>query len=159
MQEKDSLQEQIVQAKKKAMKLLERQDRTQEQLVKKLKECGYPEEAVTGAVEYVKSFHYLDDRRFAANYIRYRQNEKSRYRLKQELYNKGVEESVIEEALDAEYEAEEKDLIGKLLEKKHYDPDTADQKERNRITGYLMRRGFSLEQIRSGMREYETQKR
>ena len=157
VQEFESHQEMALHAKKKAMSLLERQDRTEEQLTKKLQEYGYSEEAVREAVEYVKSFHYIDDHRFAENYIRYRQNEKSRQRLKMDLYQKGIEESIIQEALDAEYEADEKQMVCKLLEKKKYDPKTADSKEKNRLMGYLMRRGFTLEQIRSGMHEYEAQ--
>ena len=146
-------------AKKKAMNLLERQDRTESQLTKKLQEYGYPDPVVEEAVDYVKSFHYIDDRRFAENYIRYRQNEKSRQRLKMDLYQKGIDETIIDEALETEYEADEKQMICKLLEKKHYDPEKVDTKEKNRMVGYLMRRGFSLEKIRSGMHEYEVQMR
>lgn len=158
MQENGSSHEMIQRAKKKAMNLLERQDRTQEQLTKKLQNCGFSQEAVNEALDYVKSFHYVDDRRFAENYIRYRQNEKSRQRLKMDLLQKGVPETFIEEALEEVYEADEKQMICHLLEKKHYDPAQADLKERNRIMGFLMRRGFSLEKIRTAMREYEVSK-
>ncbi len=39
-------------------------------------------------------------------------------------------------------------MIQALLTKKGYDPDRADQKEKQRIYGFLMRRGFSGEQVR-----------
>ena len=42
----------------------------------------------------------------------------------------------------------EQAMIQALLTKKGYDPDRADQKEKQRIYGFLMRRGFSGEQVR-----------
>ena len=58
-------------AKKRALFLLERMDRTESQLCEKLRQNGYPEECVAAAVEYVKQYHYIDDLRYAKQYIRY----------------------------------------------------------------------------------------
>ncbi len=52
---------------------------------------------------------------------------------------------LIEQALEDEYSGEEEQLIDRLLEKKHYDAETMDQKEKQRIYQYLMRRGFRPE--------------
>ena len=52
-------------AKKRALFLLERMDRTELQLCEKLRQNGYPEECVAAAVEYVKQYHYIDDLRYA----------------------------------------------------------------------------------------------
>ena len=58
---------------------------------------------------------------------------------------------LIEQALEDEYSGEEEQLIDRLLEKKHYDAETMDQKEKQRIYQYLMRRGFRPETIRHRM--------
>lgn len=138
-------------AKRRALYILQRMERTEYQLRQKLQENGYPEEIVQSAIEYVKSFHYVDDYRYACTYIRYHQSEKSRLQLKMKLYERGVASDLIEEALEEEYSGEEEQLIDRLLEKKHYDAETADQKERQKIYQYLMRRGFRPETIRRRM--------
>ena len=52
-------------AKLYAMHLLEDMDRTEYGLREKLRGAMYPEKAADQAVEYVRSFGYLDDSRFA----------------------------------------------------------------------------------------------
>ena len=138
-------------AKRRALYILQRMERTEYQLRKKLQENGYPEEIVQCAIDYVKSFHYVDDYRYACTYIRYHQSDKSRLQLKMKLYERGVASELIEQALEDEYSAAEEQLIDRLLEKKHYDADIMDQKEKQKIYQYLMRRGFRSESIRRRM--------
>ena len=52
-------------AKRRTMHLLEQMDRTEQQLREKLKQGGYPQACIDLALEYVKSFHYVDDYRYA----------------------------------------------------------------------------------------------
>ena len=139
----------IPRAKKRAMHLLEKQDRTRANLAKKLRESGYPSRAVEEAVSYVESYHYIDDARYAENYIRYHQDGKSRRRIFEDLYKKGIAKDVIEKALEEEYSASEEEQILALLEKKHYDAKTADVKEKSKIYRFLMGRGFSYQAIES----------
>ena len=110
-------------AKKRALHLLEQMDRSERKLREKLTQGGYPDCCVDAAIDYVKSFHYLDDYRFASTYVRYHQDSLSRRQLEQ-----------------------------KLMAKKHYDPDNCDEKEFRRIYQFLMRRGFKSSQILSAMR-------
>lgn len=138
-------------AKKRALYLLQKMDRTESQLCRKLKESGYPSESVACALDYVKSFHYIDDERYASAYIRCHQNQKSRMQLKIALQQKGVRADVIERALAESYEGEEETLVYKLLEKKHYDAEEMDRKEKYRIYQYLLRRGFSGSLVRRCM--------
>lgn len=137
----------IPRAKKRAMHLLEKQDRTRKNLSDKLRESGYPMRAVEEAVSYVESYHYIDDDRYARNYIRYHQEGKSRRRIYEDLYKKGIAKEVIEQAIEEEYSASEEDQIIALLEKKHFDISTADMKEKSRIYRFLLGRGFSYQTI------------
>ena len=65
-------------AKLRAMHLLEDMDRTEAGLREKLRQGLYPEDAAEEAVRYVKSFGYLDDTRYAENFVRSRKDSKSR---------------------------------------------------------------------------------
>ena len=72
-------------AKKKALHLLERMDRTEQQLRTKLTEGGYPSEIVEQTLEYVKGFHYIDDVRYARTYMEYRKTGRSLRQMEREL--------------------------------------------------------------------------
>lgn len=136
---------------KRAMYLLQKQDYTEAQLRRKLEASHYPSALVDVALEYVKSFRYIDDFRYAGTYIRYHQSQKSRQQLKTALLSRGISADLIEQALEEEYEGDEDALIRSLLLKKHYDADGMDRKEKYRIYQYLARRGFDSSAIRRNM--------
>jgi regulatory protein len=64
-----------------------------------------------------------------------------------DLLKKGIDKEVIDLALEEEFEQSEEEMILQLLKKKHYDPSTADQKERNKMYRFLMQRGFRSSDI------------
>jgi len=138
-------------ATKRAMHLMERQDRTEANLREKLCENHYPTESIDVAVDYLKRFHYLDDRRFAENYISFHQEKESRRIIRQKLLQKGVPSGIAEEALEEFYEADEEALILELLRKRGYGSD-ADSKEKQKMYAFLMRKGFSASAIAHVMR-------
>ncbi len=142
----------IPRARSRAMHLLEKQDRTRAGLVKKLSEAGYPDQAIEEAISYVESYHYIDDERYAASYVRYHQYGKSRRRIMMDLRGKGVSDDIIKQALEAEFTTSEEDMIRQILAKRHYDPDTRDAAERQKTYRFLLGRGFSYEDINSVMR-------
>lgn len=138
-------------AKLRAMNLLKNRDYTRKQLHDKLKEGGYPEHIIAKALEYVESFHYTDDCRYAVNFIRNHVQDRSRRRIEQDLAGRGIDRDVLERAWD-EWEAEggsqdEQDMIDSLLRKKGFDREAASPKEWRRMYGYLMRKGFQAEQV------------
>ena len=93
------MQDELLEAKKKAMSLLKYMDRTEWQLRDKLAAKGFSEEAVEGAVDYVKSFHYLDDYRYAVHFVELHYEQRSRQRMRQDLYQRHVPEEYIDLAL------------------------------------------------------------
>ena len=135
-------------AKKRAMHLLERMDHTERDLRRKLLDSGYPEDLVDEAVAYVKSYHYVDDARYADCYVRLRGASKSSGKLRMELQQKGIDRELADQVLASyEDERDEAQMIRDLLQKRHYDPKTADQGEQRRMYGYLQRRGFRSSDI------------
>lgn len=135
-------------AKKRAMHLLEKMDRTEQGLRWKLLEGEYPEDLVEEAIAYVKSYRYVDDERYADCYVRLHGGTKSRGRLLMELQQKGIDRELASRVLE-EYDSErdETEMIQKLLQKRHYDPKEASPQEQRRMYGYLVRRGFGSADI------------
>ena len=127
-------------------------DRTEQQLREKLKSSDYPEEVIEEAIEYVKSFHYLDDERYAENFTRYKKENMSRQQIKQKLMLKGVSKDIIQNAIEEEYDVDESIHIRNILEKKHFSYETADEGEFRRVYSYLLRRGFRSNDILKEMK-------
>ncbi|MBR4731949.1 MAG: regulatory protein RecX [Lachnospiraceae bacterium] len=142
-------------AKLRAMNLLLKKDYTTAKLREKLREGGYPEEIVQEALDYVASYHYTDDLRFALDYIQCHQESRSRLRMEQDLRTKGIPEDVVEQAF-AEWEAaggvqDEDQMIRELFRKRGFDPQSATVSEQNREYAFLMRKGFSADCIRKAI--------
>lgn len=141
-------------AKLKALRLLERMDRTEAQLRQKLLDAEFEPEIVEQAMAYVKSFGYLDDERYVRNYIEFRQAQKSRRQLEQELqYRKGVSPELIRKVYEELDPVDEKELIRRQLEKKHYNAREADEKQRQKVMASLVRKGFRMGDILAVLRE------
>lgn len=142
-------------AKLRAMHLLEHMDRTEKQLWDKLRQ-SYPEDIAAEAMEYVKSFGYIDDSRYARNYISSRLHTKSRQVIMQELGQKGVDREKAQDAweeVSETEEADEKEILRKLALKKYAPGSRLDEGEMRRLQGFLGRKGFSWEDIRSVLAE------
>ncbi len=139
-------------AKLRAMNLLKTREYTVRQLHDKLKDGGYPERIIEQALDYVESFHYTDDLRYATGFIRNHEGDRSRRRIEQDLMRRGIDRAVLEQAWAAWEEEggvqEESAMIRALLEKKGFDRETADQRQKQRMYGFLMRKGFQAEQVR-----------
>lgn len=138
-------------AKLRCMNLLMSREYTVQQLKDKLHQGFYPEEIIEEAVEYVASFHYIDDLRYAEDYITAYEDKRSRKRIEQDLLGKGISREILEQAWQQWEEKggkiNEETMIRKLLEKKHFDGETADWKEKQKMYAYLMRKGFSASEI------------
>lgn len=138
-------------AKLRSMNLLKSRAHTEYQIREKLRQGLYPEEAIDEAVEYVKSYHYIDDRRYAKDYIVYYSESRSRGRIERDLFQKGINKELIrtvyEEDLSGENLPDEVPLMEKWLEKKSYDKETADYREKQKMGAFLYRKGFSLDNI------------
>lgn len=138
-------------AKLRCMNLLKSRDYTEYQLSSKLKQGLYPETVIHQALEYVKSYGYVDDLRYAKSYIESAQASKSKKQIENALFCKGISKENIEQAYaecsDEGNTTDEEELIEKLLIKKHYDKQEATYDERMKIIRFLYRKGFSLDNI------------
>lgn len=148
-------------ARMKAMRLLEHMDRTEKGLTDRLRQEGFSSEAVEDAMDYVKSYGYINDARYAQHYISYRLGIKSKQRILQELSQKGIDRETAQRAWEEAAEIEEPDeraLLRKTIEKKYAPGTLLDDREMRRLYGFLARRGFRSEDIFSVLDELRIQK-
>ena len=136
-------------AKLRALHLLNSMGRTEAQLREKLYLDQYPEEIIEETMDYVKSFGYVNDEEYARSFIDSRKDRKSKKEIYMQLCQKGIDKVVLDNVFEEYYDSEDsKDAIRSLLRKKRYDSETASYVETQKIMGFLMRKGFSYDDIR-----------
>ncbi len=134
-------------AKQKGLAILKFMDRTEQELALKLKQADYTDSIISEVIAYIKSYHYIDDERYAVNYIRSRKDSKSKRQIYAELIQKGIEKMYIEQAFCEEYEDEE-EAIRKAIGKKTKDISSMTEEEKMKLTSSLYRKGFPLDLIK-----------
>lgn len=144
----------VKRAKLRAMHLLSRTDYTEAGLRRKLDQGGYTAGAVEEAVAYVKRWHYLDDVRYARNYLEAVRGRESRRKAEAKLMEKGVSRQILKELAEENGQEPETEMILQLLRKKCARPEAADDAEKRRLYGWLARRGFRNEDIFGAFRSY-----
>jgi len=141
-------------ARLRGMNLLQKMDRTEADIRNKLAEGGYPEIVIDDAILYLKSYKYIDDLRYANDYVAFKKEYLSYREIMQKLKEKGVPDNLIEEALSDFDRDNELELLKKLMIKKAPNPDKLEYKERMKLFSYLYRKGFSTESIERVFHEF-----
>ena len=152
--------------KRKALELLQLQDRTTKELHDKLIDAEYTEEQTWEIIAYVASFRYIDERRYAINYFRVHAKTKSYREMQQVLLSRGVEEDTVAAAYEqfvrdsGGTDAEGDDVESpEVLAVRRYVSGRVrgtamTVEQRGKIYSGLMRKGFSYDAIRNVLSEY-----
>lgn len=143
-------------AKKRCLNLLQKKSYTEYKLREKLIEGLYTQDIIDEAIDYVKSFRYVNDYDYACQYIFYHKETESRRKIEEKLILKGIDREILSQAFQDSYEEEEQQEIElqqakKLLEKKNYNAETMDRKEKQKVYAFLARKGISSSIIQKAM--------
>ena len=141
-------------AKSKALHLLEGMARSEANLKQKLKQGYYPDAIIQQAIDYVKSFGYLDDYKFTRDFVESKISQKSRREMYRLLLTKGIERDIVETILD-EYDQEEveDEAIRQIIKRRRVELDTITFQERQKLYRYLSGKGFGYEAISRVLQE------
>ena len=142
--------------KRKAVELLARREYSYVEIERKLCPLTPNEADVYAALDWLLEHGLQSDERFACSYVR--SKALAGYgpiRIKMELNQKGVHEKWIQNGFDeCQKEINWDDQVDQLVEKKARSLDLSEAKEKNKLLGYLQRRGFSLDQIYGGLERF-----
>ena len=142
-------------AKLRAMHLLTDMARTERGLREKLKQGMYPEDLIDAAIDYVKSFGYLDDDCYAEQFVESRKGTKSKKEIRALLLQKGICAEKIDQALEKCWQEEDStEAIRALIRKKRVDLSQASDLEIQRLYGFFGRKGFRFEDVRQVIQNY-----
>ena len=135
-----------------ALRVLTRSDKSQAELRKKLQQFGFSASAIDAAIAECQEYNYLDDQRYALERARtlLRNGRGVGTKISFDLRRKGIDEVTAQQALEVvSNEFCPLDLLRDQLKRRFasFDYANADIRERRRVVSFFQRRGFSLEQI------------
>ena len=135
-----------------ALRYLDFKPRTVREMEDYLDSQQYGEFEVSQVVERLKELGYLDDEKYAAEFVRSRLASKavSRRKLKQQLYAHSLPKEVIEEAVREVPDETEADNAAAVAEKFRRQYEALPQREREeKIAQRLLSRGYDTALIRA----------
>ena len=139
------------------MRSLARRSRSVEETRIRLQEREIDEKTIEALITRLTKLGFLDDGRYAGEYVR----TKFRlgfgpHRIKKELQERGVADTLIDTAMDEELEdLPEQKLLQEVLQKRlRTKGKPANLKALKSLVDFLLRRGFTQELVRSELDEY-----
>lgn len=142
-------------AKERSLYILGLMDKTEYEIRKKLRQNYYSDAIIQKTIEFLKSYNYIDDNRYATQFVKYKESSKSVRQMKEQLATKGIPKNIIQELFN-NYECKELELLDTLILKKLRDRSYTDieDKERQKIFAFLFRKGFRYGDIKQHMQKY-----
>ncbi|KFA99675.1 regulatory protein RecX [Vibrio sp. ER1A] len=135
-----------------AIALLAKRDYSSGELRRRLQCEVTNEESVDLVMERLQSHHYVDDCRLIERELNKQVNKgHGPSRIKQELRQKGLDASLVEQAIE-ELDVDWFELCQKVKEKKFADDVPQDAKEKAKIIRYLQYRGHAMNVIMEALR-------
>ena len=163
--------------KERSLYLLTGAAKTERRLREKLQKSEhYTEEIIERTLSFLKEYDYINDYRYCMQYLEENAHRRSAKDMQSKLYGRGVDGSVIREAMEdfrrkhreegeessfEEQRETDPERIGlkRWLEKKSRNMDLSDWKERQKLTASLLRKGFSYSMIQEDLQQEEQKKR
>ncbi len=135
-----------------ALRLLNRRDYPEKEIREKLiKKFGEEKsEEIEAVITYLKEKRFVDDERYSENYAYFKlKRGYGKRRIEHELKNKGIDEKLIQNAIDGACEQAENVFLKRLkqLEGK--------KRKRAKLYQFMLRRGFESEKIMGLLNKYE----
>lgn len=136
---------------------MSRRARSVAELEGKLAERRFSHEVIRQTVVYLSELGYLDDEAFARSRARYLMESRpmGRKRLAWELTRTGLDKRLVEATVVEAWEGRSERQVALALAKRRMEAYTnlPQLKAKQRLKGYLERRGFELSEIFSVLRE------
>lgn len=138
-------------ARQRALKILERRDVSRKMLLDKLTEKGISESDAAEVADWLCGLGVVNDERFAGLVVRhYAAKGYGERRIREELFRRGIDRELWDAALAELPETD--DTVDRLFAAK-LRGDTSPE-NLQRIQNYLLRRGFSWDEIRAAAERY-----
>ena len=143
----------MISARDYALNIIGFKDRTEKEIREKLTQKGYDENTIEDETEFLKSYGFINDSRYAERFTRDAVNLKKwgKARVKTELLRKGIDREIIGNTIEDIFSELDDDRLLSEMQKRFKSSDFSNIKERTRIFNFYLRRGFSPDEIKGAM--------
>lgn len=131
-----------------AIDYLSRGMRTEGEIKLKLKEKKISYRAIDAIINRLIELDYINDKKYAELYINSYSDSRGKIRLRSELYSKGIDKELINNALD-NLEDEETACIE--VARKYFRGKTLDKKAKESLIRHLLSRGYTYDIVRNAI--------
>ena len=143
--------EMFLKGKNKALNILSKASQSEKKIREKLNE-DFEEDIVDDVIDFLKKYNFINDGELASKIVNtnVNLNKYGKNKIKQNLYNKGIEKSAIDEAIsEIDYNAEFENAL--YLAQKRYDrvKNEDPKKAYAKIANHLAYKGFNYDIIKS----------
>ena len=141
--------EEFSKARNKAFKLLSYRERTIKEIEDRLRKKEFSEAVIKAVVDFLLEKDYLNEERFAEMWIRSRKKHHPRGRklIYKELKNKGVNQRIINNALNHYLSSQEELEMAEYLMDKWLRRRTEEDSSSYKLKNYLANKGFNYDLI------------
>lgn len=145
-------EQKIIEAKNSALNYVSYKPRTMYQIQQKLQKAKYDQEVIDATLKFLEDFGYLDDYKFAKEFVEHsiKTKKSSILKIKNDLVAKGIKREIIDDVL-LELQNSEAEIENALsLAKKRLKIMSQGKKKKNQleyIGQYLFRKGFDWNTI------------
>ena len=141
-------------AKARALRIINARPMSREELRKRLVEKGETPENAEACAEWLCQMGLINDAEYAGSVVRhYAAKGYGASRIKQELRRHGVSRELWDEAMEQMPEQDE--YLARFLRSRLSDP--GDRAQVKKVSDALFRRGYSWDQIKHALNEFDTQ--
>lgn len=141
-------------AKARALRIINARPMSREELRKRLVEKGETPENAEACAEWLCQMGLINDTEYAGSVVRhYAAKGYGASRIKQELRRHGVSRELWDEAMEQMPEQDE--YLARFLRSRLSDP--GDRAQVKKVSDALFRRGYSWDQIKHALNEFDTQ--
>ena len=141
--------EEFSKARNKAFKLLSYRERTIKEIEDRLRKKEFSEAVIKAVVDFLLEKDYLNEERFAEMWIRKKKKHHPRGRklIYKELKNKGVNQRIINNALNQYLSSQEELEMAEYLMDKWLRRRTEEDSSSYKLKNYLANKGFNYDLI------------
>lgn len=138
-----------------AIKFLSYRPRSEKEIKDRMTKKEYEDEVINNTLEWLKKYDLVNDRDFVEEYVKSKASKYGRSRIRLELRRKGLDDNIVDDVLNNEYEHEKEYEIAleqakrKIKVYKGESPQAIYRK----LGGYLQRRGFSYDIVLKILKE------
>ncbi len=145
-------EEEISKAKSYVYRILARRMYTTREIRDKLVERGYVDKIIEDVIATLERYGYLNDKTYAQEWIesRMRSKPKGKIALRRELESKGIDRSIIEDALSQAFDQSKESEMALDLARRKARSFNADDPvaAKRKLQSFLLRRGFDFETVK-----------